>query len=128
MEHRDIKPDNLYFTTSGKLFLSDWSSSRIHAGKRARVWVGSHGFSEPHTEECHPNVADLRALVRTAWSLLYKENPPPIDSSGELSAICQFWKSRFSTGVWGQALQLADTCQYDQLAALFTEMCATEPL
>jgi serine/threonine protein kinase len=145
LEHRDVKPESIYFTESGTIFLNDWASSRFFENNtRSIIWVGTIGFSEPPTSDVTPSVADLRALVRTAWTLLFKTYPPQDDFEQTvvkpegpaecatakmkargmaIDAAAKYWSPLLASGMWKEAMDLASASKYDDLGKLFTSMC-----
>eukprot|EP00035_Acanthoeca_spectabilis_P019471 m.425582 g.425582 ORF g.425582 m.425582 type:complete len:687 (+) comp16859_c0_seq2:1164-3224(+) len=123
--HRDIKPHNLY-VHDGQLILNDWGSSCFEHQWKSTQWEGTLGYSEPKDSTASPQVADCRAALRTAWVLLYKDEPPIVsfgDESAEFKSqrIEAFWSSRLEGGstFWKAAWSLSDKPNYDGLAAHF---------
>eukprot|EP00978_Attheya_sp_CCMP212_P029057 scaffold102073_cov45-Attheya_sp.AAC.2 len=93
--HRDIKPRNVFFTPSDNtILLIDWGSSTPETNDEARTWEGTVGFSVHPTEDCYNNLdsraRDLVSIVRTSYSLLFKENVPSIDPK----VVENHWRER----------------------------------
>jgi hypothetical protein len=116
--HRDVKPDNI-FKCNGQMILNDWGSS-CELGSEI-LWQGTPGFSDPK-----PNTAmhvptagdDLRALVRSAYALLFLEMPP-----ADASQAAAFWAERLRAGsVWEDAFKAAANESYDELAEIFATL------
>jgi serine/threonine protein kinase len=140
--HRDVKPDNI-FIHNGNVILNDWGSA-CDAGVPT-AWVGTRCYSEPPPlitavldsaaesdskesidclaagEHCPRPSDDLKALVRTAYSCLLRDNLlPPFDDTTEITS---YWNARSSPPhYFHELLEYALSCDYDNLRLGFERL------
>ena len=80
LAHRDIKPANIILTASANLFLNDWGSAS-QIGEETS-FEGTYGFYDfPYISTSgrrhRPTAeADLIALVRSAYLMIFNQQPP----------------------------------------------------
>jgi serine/threonine-protein kinase len=58
--HRDIKPDNVIVTSSGRPKIVDFGLAHRGPGKRGQGWFGTPGFMAPEQARAHWNLVDER--------------------------------------------------------------------
>jgi hypothetical protein len=116
--HRDIKPANILLTASSKLFLNDWgSASRIGEMTLFEGTYGFYDFSVIGTSEMRhlPTAeADLIALVRSAYLMIFNQQPPLQGENLE-----SFWKGKLSISMWKKLLDAACTKDYEVIRNTF---------
>lgn len=110
LQHRDIKPDNIYLV-GDSLLLNDWGSATTLEGEAA--WQGTPGFCDPPTFNGSGNVRDLRAAVRTAWSLVRNQFPL---TDKEDPNFWSFLEKSEEQCVWTEAWVRANEANYEKLA------------
>lgn len=80
--HRDTKPDNVSMFNDS-ILLNDWSSAVSVNAERFVSGEGTVGFSVSRGDGAYDSLTgkarDLVSVVRTAYSLLFQEMPPPGD-------------------------------------------------
>ena len=118
LEHRDIKPMNVFMTDDNQVLLNDWGSSRTTTESAAN-WEGTFGFSvspkQRRSSFWSGEVCDLVALVRTAYVLVFKESPPT-DDEDEAN---DYWNRHIRDGTtWERAMQHAVGKNYEELGKL----------
>lgn len=113
LAHRDIKPSNILLKEDGNLMLIDWGSAAAIGGLEVR-YEGTVGFYDAplHRDSHVPSAeADLLAVVRSAYSMLYNEMPP-----SRPERVQSFWNARLKTQIWLTALEACHRCDYKVLA------------
>lgn len=104
LAHRDIKPANIFLTMDKELLvLNDWGSA-APIGVPV-TYEGTFGFYDSPKDQAiqhTPSVeADLIALVRTSYLMLFNESPP----STSVVDVSSFWAEKFSTSdIWKDAI------------------------
>ena len=115
--HRDVKPSNIFMADSG-IILNDWGSS-CEMGERIR-WVGTRGYSEEADENGFHTpsaVCDLKALLRSVYSMMTQEVPP---CGGDDSAVRAFWVERLRESTyWHDCLTAVNCADYSRLIVCF---------
>ena len=113
LAHRDIKPDNIFIKSDGALLLNDWgSASTIGVSV---PFEGTFGFYDHYlpgsSSELHtPSIeADLLAVARTSYLMLFNERPPVIGED-----VATFWDARWNR-FWKE---MAGSAQQKDYAAL----------
>ena len=118
--HRDVKPGNI-FVTEDRIILNDWGSS-CKINERTR-WVGTRGYSEEADEDgCHTPTAvgDLKALLRSVYSMMTQETPPYAKDN---QAISKFWEERWRASTfWHTCLVQVNAGDYGGLATIFGQL------
>ena len=116
--HRDVKPDNIYIDDDGKVFLSDWSSSCDRDSMQ--TYQSTFGFYDNPTTPEAPTMTvspkdDLRALVKSAYLMLFNSSAPHPDLD-----VTLFWRNRLREDtIWKEAMDYCDDLDYDRLQSLF---------
>jgi hypothetical protein len=109
--HRDIKPDNMYFDSDGKILLNDWASAT--ALNDISIGVGTAGYSNMN-EASASN--DLISLVKTAYTFVTSRKPP----SEEYES---FWNDAFIEGsLWMEIYDAARNCDYERMEILMSKL------
>lgn len=115
--HRDIKPENIFVVNGEEILLNDWGISCPLSETGMLPWKGTRAYSDPPDEDSlhFPSPAkDLRSLVRCAYSMLFYESEQPKNM--------EYWSGRLESGVWQDAMQAADVCNYDALRNIFMSL------
>lgn len=110
LQHRDIKPDNIYLV-GDSLLLNDWGSACPIKDEEAVQ--GTPGFCDPPTFNGSGKVRDLRAAVRTAWAMVRNQFPL---TDEEDSNFWNFLENSEEQCMWTQAWDRANEAKYDELA------------
>jgi hypothetical protein len=119
--HRDIKPSNIFKRKdNGKLYLNDWGSA---ASTGIDVsWEGTRGFYQI-VEGIHmPSTqADLIALARSAYLILYNDNSTMPEETAEIDI---FWRGRFygHSIIWEEIIESCLQGNYRRLMELFPKL------
>jgi len=80
--HRDIAPDNLIVTDSGKIFLIDFGSANEFVGAATGTLVGKHGYMAPEQIRGKASpLSDIYALGQTLYFCLTGTDPVPLKSA-----------------------------------------------
>jgi tRNA A-37 threonylcarbamoyl transferase component Bud32 len=80
--HRDIAPDNLMVTDSGKIFLIDFGSANEFVGAATGTLVGKHGYMSPEQIRGKASpLSDIYALGQTLYFCLTGTDPVPLKSA-----------------------------------------------
>jgi serine/threonine protein kinase len=114
--HNDVKPDNIYIDRqSGMVLLNDWgSSSAYNVVLDVR---GTYGFYDLGGVILASYVDDLKALVRSAYLMLFNLSPPTPNINFDLQ---HFWGDKFRVEtIWQKAVELCESCNYAELRRLF---------
>ena len=88
--HRDIKPDNLFITSDGRLKVLDFGIARMREGSnvhtRTGAMLGTTSYMAPEQIHAKPidGRADLYALGATLFRILAKKKIHEADSDAEL--------------------------------------------
>lgn len=116
LQHRDVKPDNIYLDDEDDIILNDWGSSTRLSSSSS--WDGvTPGFCDPPDFDGDGKVRDLRSAVRTAWCFVRNQFPDTTDGQS-------FWDF-FESGdenFWQEAWKLANETKYTELAALLSKI------
>lgn len=85
--HRDITPDNLIVSATGKVFLIDFGSANEFVGNATGTLVGKHSYMAPEQirGKATPQ-SDLYSLGQTIYYCLEGGNPQPL-SQAKLSTL-----------------------------------------
>eukprot|EP01094_Clydonella_sp_ATCC50884_P003563 TRINITY_DN1272_c0_g1_i3.p1 TRINITY_DN1272_c0_g1~~TRINITY_DN1272_c0_g1_i3.p1 ORF type:complete len:406 (-),score=25.98 TRINITY_DN1272_c0_g1_i3:172-1389(-) len=118
LEHRDIKPDNIYMLRDGsrRLLLNDWGGCKIRDDTRVAVHErlsGADGYRVPEDDEVSQDeekwrARDLVALVYTCFS---------IHTGISLYLGRECWNSA-KGGFWASLEAAARAEDYDQMCSL----------
>jgi tRNA A-37 threonylcarbamoyl transferase component Bud32 len=80
--HRDIAPDNLIVTDSGKIFLIDFGSANEFVGAATGTLVGKHGYMAPEQIRGKASpLSDIYSLGQTLYFCLTGTDPVPLKSA-----------------------------------------------
>jgi hypothetical protein len=110
LAHRDIKPANLFLTMDKELLvLNDWGSA-APIDDRVRRPGGTFGFYDLPTSISSPVTADLIAVVRSSYLMLFNDSAPAIDTD-----LPTFWAERLSSGLWKAAIASCYKVDYEFL-------------
>jgi hypothetical protein len=118
LAHRDIKPANIFLTASSNLFLNDWGSAS-QIGEETSI-DGTYGFYDfplisTSGRRHRPTAeADLIALVRTAYLMIFNQQPPIQGENLE-----SFWGEKLSISIWQNLLDAAGTKNYEVIRNTF---------
>lgn len=109
LAHRDIKPANLFLTMDKELLvLNDWGSA-APIDDSSVVSGGTFGFYDLPSNTS-PVTADLLAVVRSSYLMLFNDSAPAIDTD-----LHTFWAERLSSVRWKAAIASCYKADYEFL-------------
>jgi hypothetical protein len=103
---------------SRMVLLNDWaSSSPYNVVLDVR---GTYGFYDLGGVILASYVDDLKALVRSAYLMLFNLSPPTPNINFDLQ---HFWGDKFRVEtIWQKAVELCESCNYAELRRLFCKL------
>ena len=124
--HRDIKPDNIMVSPSGKFMLTDFGIARYLVNETTMTGIGSKPYMAPEVANYQKSnkTVDLYSLGLVLYELLNNNRPPFVNTVGKYSALDK--EAAIQRRIKGEELP-EPACGSDELKRIVLKAASPDP-